>query len=128
MSDPSAATFVRKSVGWSIGSKRAHDSGRRSGDRFANGCRYRRESLDCLAARFQRVRSSGVFVVHAEPPEDSSGSCWSEFCTWRLGVYLLVHPIAGLASLTIALAAYLILESVLEFALGLKLRPLPGSG
>jgi uncharacterized membrane protein HdeD (DUF308 family) len=43
-------------------------------------------------------------------------------------VYLLVHPIAGLASLTIALAAYLILESVLEFALGLKLRPLPGSG
>jgi uncharacterized membrane protein HdeD (DUF308 family) len=39
-----------------------------------------------------------------------------------------MHPVAALLSLTIALAIYLMLEAVLEFALGFKLRPLPGSG
>jgi uncharacterized membrane protein HdeD (DUF308 family) len=45
-----------------------------------------------------------------------------------IGAYLLVHPLAGLASLTIALAMYLFLEAVLEFVMGFTLRPLPGSG
>ena len=44
------------------------------------------------------------------------------------GGYLLLHPVAGLASLTIVLAAYLFAESVLEFILSFQLRPLPGSG
>src|SRR5208283_4625546 len=43
-------------------------------------------------------------------------------------VYLVVHPLAGLVSLTIALAIYLLLEATLEFVLGFTLRPLPGSG
>jgi uncharacterized membrane protein HdeD (DUF308 family) len=43
-------------------------------------------------------------------------------------VYLLVHPVAALMSLTIALAIYLFLEAILEFVLGFTLRPLPGSG
>jgi uncharacterized membrane protein HdeD (DUF308 family) len=45
-----------------------------------------------------------------------------------IGVYLLMHPLAGLASLTIALGIYLCLEAILEFILGFALRPLPGSG
>jgi uncharacterized membrane protein HdeD (DUF308 family) len=45
-----------------------------------------------------------------------------------IGAYLLVHPLAGLASLTLVLAMYLFLEAVLEFVLGFTLRPLPGSG
>lgn len=45
-----------------------------------------------------------------------------------IGGYLLLHPLVGLASLTIALAIYLFLEAVLEFVLGFTLRPLPGSG
>jgi uncharacterized membrane protein HdeD (DUF308 family) len=44
------------------------------------------------------------------------------------GAYLLLHPMAGLASLTIVLAAYLFVESVLEFILSFQFRPLPGSG
>jgi len=44
-----------------------------------------------------------------------------------IGVYLLMHPLEGLASLTIALAIYLFLEAILEFVLGVTLRPLPGS-
>jgi len=45
-----------------------------------------------------------------------------------IGVYLLVHPVRGLESLTLALAIYLLLEAILEFVLGFTLRPLPGSG
>ena len=44
------------------------------------------------------------------------------------GGYLLLHPMAGLVSLTVVLAVYLLLESVLEFILSFLLRPLPGSG
>jgi uncharacterized membrane protein HdeD (DUF308 family) len=44
------------------------------------------------------------------------------------GGYLLLHPMAGLVSLTVVLAVFLLLESVLEFILSFQLRPLPGSG
>jgi uncharacterized membrane protein HdeD (DUF308 family) len=45
-----------------------------------------------------------------------------------IGVYLLARPVAGLESLTLALAIYLVIEGVLEFVLAFQLRPLPGSG
>jgi len=44
-----------------------------------------------------------------------------------VGVYALLHPLAGLASLTLVLAAYLFVEGVLELILSFSLRPLPGS-
>jgi uncharacterized membrane protein HdeD (DUF308 family) len=44
-----------------------------------------------------------------------------------VGVYLLVHPVAGLASLTLAIAIYLFVEGVLELILSFRLRPMPGS-
>jgi uncharacterized membrane protein HdeD (DUF308 family) len=45
-----------------------------------------------------------------------------------IGFYLLARPVAGLESLTLALAFYLVLEGVLELVLSFQLRPLPGSG
>lgn len=44
------------------------------------------------------------------------------------GIYILLHPVAGLAALTLALGAYLFVEAILEFALAWKLRPVGGSG
>lgn len=44
-----------------------------------------------------------------------------------VGAYLLSHPVAGLASLTLALAIYLFVEGILECALSFLLRPIPGS-
>ena len=44
-----------------------------------------------------------------------------------IGFYLLLHPLAGLASLTLVIAAYLLAEGVLEFVLSFQLRPSPGS-
>jgi len=45
-----------------------------------------------------------------------------------IGVYLLARPVAGLESLTLALAVYLVMEGVLEFVLAFAIRPLAGSG
>jgi uncharacterized membrane protein HdeD (DUF308 family) len=45
-----------------------------------------------------------------------------------IGFYLLASPVAGLASLTLAIAMYLLIEGVLEFVLSFQLRPAPGSG
>jgi uncharacterized membrane protein HdeD (DUF308 family) len=44
------------------------------------------------------------------------------------GGYILLHPMAGLTSLTLVLAAYLLVASILEFILAFQLRPLTGSG
>ena len=45
-----------------------------------------------------------------------------------IGLYLLVSPVAGLASLTLAIALYLLLEGILELVLSFQLRPAPGAG
>jgi uncharacterized membrane protein HdeD (DUF308 family) len=45
-----------------------------------------------------------------------------------VGIYMLIHPLAGLAALTLTLGAYLLVEAILEFSLAWKLRPLGGSG
>jgi uncharacterized membrane protein HdeD (DUF308 family) len=45
-----------------------------------------------------------------------------------IGFYVLANPVAGLASLTFAIAIYLFAEGVLEFMLSYQLRPAPGSG
>src|SRR6266404_206085 len=45
-----------------------------------------------------------------------------------IGFYILASPVAGLASLTLAIAIYLLIEGVLEFVLSFQLRPAPGSG
>lgn len=45
-----------------------------------------------------------------------------------VGVYALLHPAAGLASLTLLLAAYLFAEGVLELVLSFRLRPMRGAG
>jgi len=45
-----------------------------------------------------------------------------------VGFYILASPAAGLASLTLAIALYLLIEGALEFALWARLRAIPGSG
>lgn len=45
-----------------------------------------------------------------------------------IGLFMLAQPVAGLASLTFAIAACMLAKGVLEGVLAFKLRPLPGSG
>jgi uncharacterized membrane protein HdeD (DUF308 family) len=43
------------------------------------------------------------------------------------GGYMIVHPLVGVASLTLVLAALFVIEGVLNFVLYAKMRPLHGS-
>lgn len=45
-----------------------------------------------------------------------------------IGVYLLMRPVAGLVTLTLALAIYLFAEGVLELILSFQVRPRQGWG
>jgi uncharacterized membrane protein HdeD (DUF308 family) len=45
-----------------------------------------------------------------------------------IGVYLLIHPVAGLVTLTLALAIYLFAEGLLELMLSFQIRPRQGWG
>ena len=45
-----------------------------------------------------------------------------------IGFYVIANPIAGLASLTLALAAYLLAEAIVEFIAYFQLRPAAGAG
>jgi uncharacterized membrane protein HdeD (DUF308 family) len=45
-----------------------------------------------------------------------------------IGFYILAHPLAGLASLTLAVAIYLFVEGVVEFILWFQLRTAVGRG
>ena len=45
-----------------------------------------------------------------------------------IGFYLIARPVAGLTSLTLAVAFYLLIEGGLEFVLSFRLGPAPGSG
>jgi len=66
---------------------------------------------------------------------------WQAFSAWGVvwellvgvvyivaGGYVLMHPVAGMEVLTLALAIYLFVEAILEFVLSFQLRPMPGSG
>jgi len=127
MSTTSAATFVKKSVGWSIGlSVLMVVAGVLAiASPLAAGI-----AVNLLIA-WLLIFSGCAHLVFAWYTRDAGGFLWElllgilYICT---GAYLLTHPLAGLMSLTIALAIYLFLKSILEFVLGFTLRPLPGTG
>ena len=127
MGTTSPVTFVKKSVGWSIAlSVLMIVAGILAiASPLAAGI-----AINVLVA-WLLVFSGCAHLVFAWYTRSAGGLFWElllGIIYIFIGVYLLVHPVAGLASLTIALAIYLLLESILEFALGFTLRPLPGSG
>ena len=74
---------------------------------------------------------SGVaHVVFAWHTRTAGGMIWElllGILYILVGIYALLHPVAGLASLTLFLAIYLFVEGVLELVLSFRLRPMPGS-
>ncbi|HWF36878.1 MAG TPA: HdeD family acid-resistance protein [Candidatus Acidoferrales bacterium] len=127
MSATAAGTFVKKSVNWSIGlSVLMILAGILAiASPLAAGI-----AVNVVVA-WLLVFSGCVHLVFSWYTRSTGGFLWELLVGILyivIGGYLLVHPVAGLLSLTIALAMYLFLESILEFVLGLTLRPLPGSG
>ena len=127
MGTTSAATFVKKSVGWSIAlSVLMIVAGILAiASPLAAGV-----AVNIFVA-WLLVFSGAVHLVFAWYRPSTGGLLWELLVGVLyifIGGYLLMHPVAGLASLTLALAIYLLVEAALEFVLGFTLRPLPGSG
>ena len=77
------------------------------------------------------VFSGGMHVVFGWHTRGSGAMLWELLVGVlyiAVGCYILVNPVAGLESLTLALAIYLFVEGVLELILSFRLRPMPGAG
>lgn len=127
MSATSAAAFAKRSIGWSIGlSVLMIAAGILAiASPLAAGI-----AVNILVA-WLLIFSGCVHLAFAWYTRGAWGFIWELLVGVLygfIGVYLLVHPVVGLASLTIALAIYLFVEAILEFVLGFTMRPLPGSG
>lgn len=94
--------------------------------RAARG-RNRRNSLCWMASRLQRSRASRFRLAHQE----RGGFIWElllGIVYVVAGIYFLINPITGMASLTLALAMYLLAEGILELIFSFRIRPVRGWG
>lgn len=126
MSDTSARTIVKKSVGWSIGlSVLMIVAG------LAAIALPQLAGITVnLLVGWLLVFSGVAHLVFAWHVRTTGGILWEILVGVLyagIGVYLLIHPVAGLVTLTLALAIYLLLEGILEFILSFAMRPLPGA-
>jgi len=127
MSATSVGTIVKKSVGWSIGLSILM---------ILAGClaiavpQAAGIAVNLLVA-WLLVFSGAAHLVFAWHTRTAGGVVWElllGILYIYVGAYLLFRPVAGLASLTLALAIYLFAKGVLELILSFRLRPMPGSG
>ena len=75
--------------------------------------------------------SGVVHLVYAWHTRSAGAALWEVLVGVAyagVGLYLLAFPVSGLASLTLALALYLLLEGIMEFILSFQLRPMRGTG
>jgi uncharacterized membrane protein HdeD (DUF308 family) len=127
MGATSVGTIVNKSVGWSIGlSVLMILAGL-----LAIALPQAAGIAVNLLVGWLLVFSGGAHLVFAWHTRTTGGFLWELLLGVLylfVGGCLLFQPVAGLASLTLALAFYLFAEGVLEFILSYRLRPMPGSG
>src|SRR5258708_1281179 len=126
MNATSLGTIVKKSVGWSIGLSVLMIL---AGFLAIAVPQAAGIAVNLLVA-WLLVFSGAAHLVFAWHTRTTGGILWElllgilYIC---VGAYLLLRPVAGLASLTLALAIYLFAEGVLELILSFRLRPMPGS-
>jgi uncharacterized membrane protein HdeD (DUF308 family) len=127
MSDTSARTIVKESVGWSIVLSILMI--------FAGFLAIALPPVAGIGVNivvaWLLVFSGATHLVFAWHTRTAGGVLWElllGILYIGIGAYLLLHPLAGLATLTLALAIYLFVEGALEFVLSFVVRPLPGAG
>ncbi len=127
MSVTSIGTIAKKSVGWSIGlSILMIVAGLLAiVVPLAGGIAVN------LVVAWLLIFSGVAHLVFAFHTRGAGGVVWELLLGILyifIGGYLLLHPLAGLVSLTLALAFYLFAEGILELVLSWRLRVMPGSG
>ena len=83
-----------------------------------------------LVVAWLLIFSGAAHLVFAWHTRTTGGVVWEILLSALyivVGVYALMHPVAGLASLTLFLAGYLLAKGALELVLSFRLRPMRGS-
>ncbi len=83
-----------------------------------------------LVVGWMLIFSGAAHLVFAWHMRSTAGFVWEILMSALyivVGVYALMHPVAGLASLTLLLASYLLAKGVVEVMISFRLRPMPGS-
>ena len=125
MSATSTGTIVKKAVGWSIGLSVLMIV---AGFLAIAVPQAAGIAVNILVA-WLLVFSGAAHLVFGWHTRTTGGMLWELLLGVLyifIGAYLLFHPVAGLASLTLALAIYLFAEGVLELILSFRIR-MPGS-
>src|ERR1700680_145826 len=127
MSATSTAPIAKESIGWSIGLSVLMI--------IAGFLAIMIPAAAGLAANifvgWMLVFSGGMHFVYAWQSRHSRAAIWEVLLGLLylgIGGYLLINPIRGLVTLTLALAFYLWIEGVLEFVLSYMMRTMPGAG
>jgi len=84
-----------------------------------------------LVVAWMLIFAGVLHIVYAFRSGRAGAAVWQVFLGivyGFIGVYILMHPVAGLAGLTFAIALYLFAEAVIELVMAYQLRPAPGSG
>ncbi|MBA0089364.1 MAG: DUF308 domain-containing protein, partial [Acidobacteria bacterium Pan2503] len=117
MSAASVGTIVKESIGWSIGlSVLMIVAGL-----LAMVVPPAAGVAVVFIVAWLLVVSGGAHLVFAWYTRTTGGFIWElllGIVYVLIGVYVLLHPVVGLASLTLALAFYLFAEGILELLLG----------
>jgi uncharacterized membrane protein HdeD (DUF308 family) len=77
------------------------------------------------------VFAGGLHLIFGWHTREAGGLVWGllmGLVYLAAGIYLLVHPVSGLAALTLILGSYLLAEAILEFVLAARLRHVGGTG
>jgi uncharacterized membrane protein HdeD (DUF308 family) len=125
MSATSVGTIMKKSVGWSIGLSVLMIVAGLLAIAVPQVAGF---AVNILVA-WLLVFSGAAHLVFAWHTRTTGAMLWELLLGVLyifIGAYLLFHPVAGLASLTLALAIYLFAEGILELILSLRIR-MPGS-
>jgi uncharacterized membrane protein HdeD (DUF308 family) len=127
MSAASAGTIVKKSLGWSIGLSVVMI--------FFGFIAIAVPQVAGIGVNllvgWLLLFSGAIHLIFAWHTRTTGGVLWEILVGLVyifMGAYLLMHPVAGLATLTLALAIYLFAEGILEIFLWFGLRSAPGSG
>jgi uncharacterized membrane protein HdeD (DUF308 family) len=126
MNATSAMTFARQSVGWSIGLSILMILA----GVLAIAMPLAAGIAVNLVVAWLLLFSGVAHLVFAWHVRGAGGLAWEILLGLLygfVGVYMLMHPALGLASLTLALTIYLFVEGVFEFVLWGALRRLSGS-
>jgi len=126
MEETSVGTIVKESIGWSIGLSILMIVAGVLAIVVPPAAGF----AVVVVLAWLLVFSGVARVVFAWHTRTAGGFLWEQLLGLiyiLLGGYLLLHPVAGLASLTLVLATYLILEAALEFSLSYFLRHMHGA-